>query len=720
MTTAKADLHRAARLSAAALALLDDHAAAVAPVLGALSVLKAELVRRELDGIPLARLRDVTGGRLRVTALEAAGLNSVRQVLDRTAYLLRTLPGVGAQTAAQALAAADQLARAVEATVAVRIDIARRDADTTALVVALHRLVAAGPDRRRALAAAGEAQQRLALLLPEARPAGSRVRMLLAGRRRREATVAAVASVRELLADAEERSLLLTLTQASADLLRNPDTAGPDPARPDTDRAWIDFELRSADYYAVLGEVVEAVEDTAAHAATEGHLPDTLADAVRAEHLDDTLLRVSLRGYQAFGARFALARGRVILGDEMGLGKTIQAIAAMAHLGAQGRTHFLVVCPASVLVNWLREIESRSALRAFRLHGQERAAALAAWTSVGGVAVTTYDALRHLDVPEQAAVGMLVVDEAHYVKNPAAQRSQAVARWTDRVDRVLFLTGTPMENRVEEFRDLVRYLQPELEVPYTAPDRFRSAVAPVYLRRNQQDVLTELPEAVHVDEWVDLGRNERAAYREAVLSGSFMAMRRAAYTDPAASAKLQRLAEIVEEARDSALKVVVFSCFRDVLTAVQQELGRRLPGHRVLGPIAGQLSADLRQELVDEFSATPGHAVLLAQIQAGGTGLNIQAASVVVLCEPQVKPTLESQAVGRVQRMGQVRRVQVHRLLATDSVDQRLLEILGGKERLFDAYARRSETAESSPEAVDVSERSLALRIVEDEQLRLV
>ena len=711
MTTAKAALQHADRLSAAAGSLLDDHAAAVGQVRAALAVLKADLVRRELDGIPLARLRDVTGGRLRVTALEAAGMTTVRQVLDSTPYLLRTLPGVGAQTAAQALAAADQIAGAVEATVAVRINVEHRDADSTALVTALHRLVAAGPDRRRALAAAGDVHARLAPLLPEARPAGSRLRMLAAGRRRRGAALEAVARIRDLLADAEDRSVPLVLAQASADLLRAPGTAGPG-----SDEAWIDFELRSADYYAVLGE---AAEDTAPPAAAEGHLPDALADAVRAEPLDDTLLRVSLRGYQAFGARFALARRRVILGDEMGLGKTVQAIAALAHLGTDGGSHFLVVCPAGVLVNWLREIESRSTLRAFRLHGQERAGALAAWTATGGVAVTTYDTLRHLDVPEQAAVRMLVVDEAHYVKNRAAQRSQAVARWTQRVDRVLFLTGTPMENRVEEFRDLVRYLQPELEVPYAAPEQFRSAVAPVYLRRNQLDVLTELPEAVHADEWVDLGPSERDAYRQAVLSGSFMAMRRAAYTDPAGSAKLRRLTEIVEEAGDSALKVVVFSCFRDVLTAVQQELGRRLPGHRVVGPVAGQVSADHRQELVDDFAATPGHAVLLAQIQSGGTGLNLQAASVVVLCEPQVKPTLESQAIGRVQRMGQVRRVRVHRLLATDSVDQRLLDILGGKERLFDAYARRSETAESTPEAMDVSERSLALRIVEDEQLRL-
>jgi SNF2 family DNA or RNA helicase len=91
----------------------------------------------------------------------------------------------------------------------------------------------------------------------------------------------------------------------------------------------------------------------------------------------------------------------------------------------------------------------------------------------------------------------------------------------------------------------------------------------------------------------------------------------------------------------------------------------------------------------------------------------------VILCEPQVKPTMESQAVARAHRMGQARKVQVHRLLAADSVDQRMLEILHKKIRLFDSYARRSDVAESTPDAIDISEQELARQIVEAEQQRL-
>jgi len=109
----------------------------------------------------------------------------------------------------------------------------------------------------------------------------------------------------------------------------------------------------------------------------------------------------------------------------------------------------------------------------------------------------------------------------------------------------------------------------------------------------------------------------------------------------------------------------------------------------------------------------------VSQIAAGGVGLNMQAASVVILCEPQVKPTTEAQAIARAHRMGQVRTVQVHRLLIQDSVDQRMLEILDSKARLFDEYARRSEVADTSPEAVDISEVSLTREVVAKEQERL-
>ncbi|GAA5208579.1 DEAD/DEAH box helicase [Streptomyces thinghirensis] len=703
------------RLYEAAQAVAGDHGRAVEAVRAALRPICDTAAEQALDAIPVARLKEVTEGRLRLGEVERSRLASVRQVLDAGSYRLRQIPGVGQRTADQVIAAARQVSDAVRETIAVHIDVDRPEPRTTSLVMALQVLVEAGPDARRAVDAAAALSERLGPLLAEARPAAGRLRMLLAGQAKRTRALEAVAEVRRLTEEAAQGGVPELLAQASVDLLRGTSTEV---------AAWVDFELRSAEYYSLLAELSGRRPDAA---AAEGFLPDEVAERVRDQMLDDTHRRVSLRGYQAFGARFALAQRKVLLGDEMGLGKTIQAIAALAHLAAEGQSHFMVVCPAGVLINWTREIEARSKLRVTPLHGPDRREAFADWKDRGGVGVTTFDALRAFPAPGGGELGMLVVDEAHYVKNPKTRRSQAVTEWSRHCERVLFMTGTPMENRVAEFRSLVWILQPHLAEAVgdregvAGSKAFRKAVAPVYLRRNQQDVLTELPALQQTDEWEELSASDEDAYREAVHAGNFMAMRRAAYARPEKSAKLNRLREIVGEAAENGLKVVVFSNFREVLGAVKDTLDatRSEGGGQVFGPISGSVPPARRQRLVDEFAAVPGHAVLVAQIEAAGVGLNMQAASVVIICEPQIKPTIEHQAVARAHRMGQVRSVQVHRLLATRGVDERMVEMLKNKTRLFDAYARRSAVAESTPDAVDVSDTAMARQIVEEEQARL-
>ncbi len=545
------------------------------------------------------------------------------------------------------------------------------------------------------------------------------MRRLFAGARRRRAADEAAARIAARLKTAQENGLLT----AARDLRR---VATPSPAQ-----VWRDFEQRSAAYYGLLGQVVTLGGDVA---AAEGYLPSDIVERVNAQRLDTSMLRdgLRLRGYQSFGARFALVQRRVILGDEMGLGKTVQAIAARAHLAAQpqdgGAKTFLVVCPASVLINWSREIAAHSKLPVVTLHGSDRAKAAARWRRRGGVAVTTFGSLGTL-TRTPPKVAMLVVDEAHYVKNPAAKRTRAVRRLAGAAPRVRFLSGTPMENRNEEFESLAGQLQPAVassirQFGALGVKAFRKAAAPVYLRRNQGDVLTELPELVQVDEWETFGPHDGAAYRKAVEEANFMAMRRAAFAvdDPRQSAKLTRLLEIAGEAMANGRKVVVFSYFRDVLAMVARALGTRS-----YGPITGETSTAERQRIVDAFTGARQPGVLVAQIEAGGVGLNIQAASVVILCEPQVKPSIEAQAIARAHRMGQVRSVQVHRLLTEDSVDQRMLEMLDSKAKLFDAYVRHSAVAEASPGAVDVSElpapqsgvEEMARTIVAAEQRRL-
>jgi superfamily II DNA or RNA helicase len=702
---------RGSRLYEIAQALIGDHVRAVEAARAAFAPLQDAVVERELDAIPVARLQDVTEGRLRLANVEKGGYRTVGSVLEEQPYRLRQIPGVGEQTVNHLLAAARQLAAATRETVTVHIDVDHPDPGTTALVTALHVLVEAGPEARRAVDRATAVSERLGRLLVEAKPAGGRFRMLLTGREKKARALAAVEEIQSLAFEADQAGLPELMAQASVDLLRG---SSSDIA------AWVDFEFRSAEYYSLLAEISGQLLDTA---AAEGYLPEDIAERVRTQPLDDSHRRVSLRGYQAFGARFVLAQRRVILGDEMGLGKTIQAIAVLAHLAADGQSHFMVICPSSVLVNWTREIESRSTLRVMMLHGPDRHEAFADWKGRGGVAVTTFNALREFPPPGGGEVGLVVVDEAHFVKNPKALRSQAVALWAQRCERSLFMTGTPMENRVVEFRSLVQMLDGGVAQSLGERDAwmgsvaFRKAVAPVYLRRNQKDVLTELPSLLYTDEWGELSSSDEEAYREAVRSGNFMAMRRAAYIRPEKSEKLNRLREIVQEACENDQKTVVFSFFKDVLGIVKEAI--TTGPTPLFGPLTGSIPAGRRQQVVDDFAGVQGPAILLAQIEAGGIGLNLQTASVVIICEPQIKPTIEHQAVARAHRMGQVRPVHVHRLLATGGVDERMVKMLEKKTRLFDAYARRSAVAEATPDAVDVSNTDLARRIVEEEQARL-
>jgi len=674
------------------------------------SAYRAAEARRLLAEMPVARLSDVTTARLPLAKLQKAGYATVGSVLEADHVRLAEVRGIGGRSSRYVIAAAQRVAATVEDDVQVTADLDPGDAKATALLSALHQVQGAERTLSRLREPARKLGEQLATLATAANPLRSRMRRALAGAERRERARDAAVRMEALLDEAQSKGRIERIEAANQRLRAAP-------AKPARVRK--DFEQNAAKYFSTLNRIVTTRIDGE---AARGFLPTDLAERIARQQLDRTHLKVSLRGYQEFGARFVLAQRRVILGDEMGCGKTVEAIAAMAHLRAEGARHFLVVCPASVLINWMREVAAHSTLRPYRMHGPGREANAADWVAKGGVGVTTFEAVQSLAVPGSVRIAMLVVDEAHYVKNPDTMRSQTVRAWTARADRVVFLTGTPMENRVQEFRNLVDYLQPQLvdsvhDADGVAGSRaFRKAVAPAYLRRNQEDVLAELPELVQVDEWEEFGPQELEVYKEAVANRNFMAMRRAAYAsgNPRSSAKLRRLVEIVDEARDSGRKVVVFSNFRDVLETVCEALGGR-----ALGPLTGSVPPAKRQELVDAFAKSKGHAVLVSQIQAGGVGLNMQAASVVILCEPQVKPTLETQAIARAHRMGQINKVQVHRLLIADSVDQRMLELLDSKTALFDAYARRSELAETSPQALDLSDAALARKVVDAERARL-
>lgn len=674
---------------------------------------------RQLQDVPTARLRETAKG-LRLDAIERAGYTSVADLAQADPSRLTAIGGVGEETARKVVAAARQVHSVTEGSTVIRFNVDERPAAQTELLALVRgydttrRIVDEwGPYARRLRNAVGQ--------MPDiAQPATrSWARRLFIGGSTKAAAAEAISHLAAVLEDPDVQRLADLASRTRAMVSTYPVPAD----------VWRDYELNAAHLLGVLGEVLGIHDDPAAR----GYLPAEIVEKVENMRLDTSLLRASLRGYQAFGAKYALVQGRTILGDEMGLGKTVEALAALCHLRAGGADTALVVCPASVVSNWRTEVQRHTQLTCHVIHGADRDAALRMWHRRGGVAVTTYDGLRRIDpadLPEGRALSMLVVDEAHYVKNPAALRSRAVAQWSNSADRVLFLTGTPMENRLSEFQELVRYLQPAVANRVSAatslagPAVFQAAVAPAYLRRNQRDVLNELPDMIQSLDWSEATTSDLAAYRRAVASGSFMAMRRAAYASvdvgaldtlasADSSAKLARLIDIVEEAAAEGLKLVVFSYFRDVLTTVRRALSLALPD-AVYGPLHGGVAPGERQRMVDSLTQHIGGAALVAQIEAGGVGLNIQAASVVVLCEPQWKPTVEAQAIARCHRMGQVRRVQVHRLLLEQTVDQRMLEVLAGKQQLIEQYVQDSLIKDASHAAIDVSDIADVERVVDE------
>jgi SNF2 family DNA or RNA helicase len=284
------------------------------------------------------------------------------------------------------------------------------------------------------------------------------------------------------------------------------------------------------------------------------------------------------------------------------------------------------------------------------------------------------------------------------------------------------MSGTPLVNRVDEMCFLVSCLQPEIAQKLeqvkaiSTAEQFRQELAPVYLRRVRADVLKELPELIQKEQWCDLSQPEKDIYREAVDSGNLMAIRQVSWQMPDVkqSSKAKRLLEICDSAREEGRKVIVFSFFRNTLNKVHQLLG-----DCCLETITGDISPARRQEIVDAFNAAEAGAVLVSQVQAGGTGLNIQAASVIVFCEPQLTPAIENQAVSRAYRMGQTRDVLVHRLLADDTIDERMLEILSGKQQEFDSFADDSVIGEDQLKRQSAEEGSWITKMVQEEQQRL-
>ena len=638
---------------------------------------------------------------IRTGLLRSSGVENVWQASRLSFQQICGIDGLGEQSAQKILDTVQQITRNTKDTIRIRIRVENPGAEDDGLIRALYQRIHSRPllQQCRSLYQANHAplQQELATVRRGLNGFGWLFRSKAS---------------KQQIADAAAG--LQTRLEGDFGSGALPDAwSGVESASLDT--CWADYQSNAPAYYAELESLGLSWEK---QEASHG-LPAQLAAEVEARELDLRYLKATLRGYQTFGTKYIVHQKQTLLGDEMGLGKTVQAIAAMAALAAEGMSHFMVVCPASVLINWCREIGKFSTLEVTKIHGRDEDALLR-WRESGGVAVTTFESISRFSLPEKFRISMVVTDEAHYVKNPDTRRTKALLKLLKQTEHTLFMSGTPLENRVEEMCFLVSCLQPEIareleRVKFlSTAEQFRQQLAPVYLRRTREDVLQELPELTEKEQWCDLGEQEREAYREAVLSENFMAIRQVSWqvADLKVSSKALRLLELCDQAREQNRKVIVFSFFRSTLRKVTELLGERC-----LEPITGAVSPQRRQEIVDEFAKAGDGAVLVSQVQAGGTGLNIQSASVIIFCEPQIKPSIENQAIARAYRMGQVRDVLVYRLLADNTIDEQIMELLKTKQLQFDSFADESVVGE---ESLKPGEADWIRRMVEEEKSRML
>ena len=455
----------------------------------------------------------------------------------------------------------------------------------------------------------------------------------------------------------------------------------------------------------------------------------------------------TLRQYQREGLGWLVFLEKLGLGgclaDDMGLGKTIQVLALLARrqqetqaAGLPSRPS-LVIVPRSLVFNWIEEARKFApGLRVVNHTGTTRVdetGTLADWDIV----ITTYGTLRRdILTHRETEFDYVVLDEAQSIKNAASQAAKACRLL--RARHRLALTGTPVENHIGELWSIFEFLNPGQLGSATRLRKFLAdgrgstdvvarAVRPYLLRRTKSQVLSDLPEKTEQTLFVELGETQRKAYDElrehfrAELAGrigrmgigrsriavleALLRLRQTAchqgLVDPTrvdeSCAKLDTLLAQLDEVLDEGHKVLVFSQFTSFLAILRRQLDARSMPYEYLD---GKTTD--RQARVTHFQEDPECKLFLVSLKAGGQGLNLTAADYIYILDPWWNPAVEAQAVDRAHRIGQTRRVFAYRLIARDTVEEKIVALQDRKRELAESIVRADESLITSLTAEDV------------------
>ena len=425
--------------------------------------------------------------------------------------------------------------------------------------------------------------------------------------------------------------------------------------------------------------------------------------------------------YQPEGVMKLVENTSFLLADEMGTGKTVMASVAMRILFHKGIIHrALVVAPASVLSVWDRHLEDwgGAALTCTVVHGPASVRE-SDWTHPAHIYITSYDILRN-DVMtdsnpllESAAVkrfDLVVLDEAHYIRNPSSGRSKAIGRFSPSYRWAL--TGTPLQNKLADLVAIFKFVKPGLfgtEAP--EPSRAREIAAPYTLRRRKMDVIDDLPDKVREPCWLDMDPEQSHAYAEALQKGReefqtgakplqrlhifalLARLRQISNFAPGkqTSPKSQLLLEVLEGIVEEHKAVVFTNCIKEGVDKLRPQLKKY-----GLVEIIGTTPLAQRTQAIDDFMNDPDIRIFLGSTQAAGEGITLTSGSYVFHFDQWWNPAVAWQAEDRVHRLGQSksRAVTVYSYWMNGTVEERMHEILKEKGCLFEEVVNGMATSE--------------------------
>ena len=436
-------------------------------------------------------------------------------------------------------------------------------------------------------------------------------------------------------------------------------------------------------------------------------------------------INASLRRYQEEGYHWLknLCKYNVggILADDMGLGKTLEIITLIASDDTQKPN--LIVCPKSLIFNWRNEFErfapGEKVVEIYGLKNQREDIIKAIKDDEKVNYITSYDSLRNDIDSYKTKINIMIIDEAQYIKNVNALKTQTVKQIE--ATHKIALTGTPIENNIIDLWSIFDFIMPgyfesleKFKTKYNSNEEFvhvvAKRIAPFVLRRTKANVLKDLPEKFERILTAEMGDEQRKVYdafrkkaKDAMSQDGAKAFDMLPYltrlrqicVDPTMfyegykgnSAKFDALTELVDEYLKDGHRILIFSQFVKALENIEKKLN--LPCFK----ITGDVDSKTRHEICEKFNAGSEENIVLISLKAGGTGLNLTGADVVIHIDPWWNVSAENQASDRSHRIGQTKNVEVIKLICEDSIEQRVIELQNKKKDLIDKMISNDESS---------------------------